>query len=59
MSKESDTQKSSHNISVLTRDGYKYFEVHPEVYTYILQLEAYIKYPELSKLKEVYSDRFS
>ena len=34
------------------------FEVQEEVSRYILQLEGYIKYPKLSKLKEIYPERF-
>lgn len=48
-----------HNVTVLKRDGKYYpFQVPEEVYIYIRQLEAYIKHPDLSKLKELYSDRF-
>lgn len=34
------------------------FEVPALVYVYIRQLEAYIHHPEVSRLKEFYSDRF-
>ena len=37
---------------------YQHFEVPLEVKTYIMQLEHYIKWPEESKLKELYSERF-
>lgn len=33
-------------------------KVSRDVYFYILQLEAYIKNPDESKLKEVYRERF-
>ena len=59
MSKGLSTTRSSYNISVKTRAGYKHIPVHQEIYIYIKQLEAYIQHPELSKLKEVYNGRFS
>lgn len=34
------------------------FDVPPEVYAYVKQLEACINYPEHSKLKELYPSRF-
>lgn len=46
-------------ISCLNRDGlYKEYEVPEEVYLYVRQLECYVKYPEESKLKTVYCERF-
>ncbi len=46
-------------ISVKNKDGdfKKYLTPRP-VYDYILQLEAYIRYPEISKLLDVYEERF-
>jgi hypothetical protein len=38
---------------------WKHFAVPEEVYTYIRQLEMFIMYPEKSKLKELYEERFS
>ena len=47
-------------ISVKNKSGeYEHYEVPQEVYVYILQLEAYIRDPERSKLLEAYPDRFS
>ena len=37
---------------------YKHYKVPEEVYTYIKQLECYIRHPEKSKLKKFYKDRF-
>lgn len=34
------------------------FEVPRDVYTYILQLEAKVTYPELTGINELYPDRF-
>ena len=34
------------------------YEVIEPVYMYIRQLEMYIQHPSVSKLKEVYKDRF-
>ena len=52
--------KCKHYISVrVDSKEYKSFLVPPEVYTYVLQLEAYIRNPETSKLPEVYPSRFS
>ena len=46
-------------VSLRGRDGkYEHHHVEREVYYYIRQLEEYIKNPEYSNLKEVYSDRF-
>ena len=50
--------KTTWIISVLVDGEYQHFEVPEEVYMYIKQLEAYINFPEVSKLKEVYKDRF-
>ena len=36
----------------------EHFEVNKNVYTYIKQLEAYVKYPKTSKLIQLYSFRF-
>jgi len=50
---------TTYYISVKVSDNeYKHISVPKEAYIYIKQLEGYIKYPELSKLKEVYRDRF-
>lgn len=50
---------SVYHVSVLCKDGsMKGFEVPMEVYYYVLQLEACIKHPNESKLKEKYPDRF-
>lgn len=47
-------------VSCKNKKGeYEHFAVPEEIATYILQLEAYIHYPHLSKLKEVYSEKFS
>jgi len=44
-------------VSVKNKEGgYKTYSVPQEVYIYILQLEAYIRNPTKSKLKEVYND---
>jgi len=51
--------KKSFNVSVKTQEGYRHFEVPEEVYIYIKQLESCIKFPDVSKLKEKYGDRFS
>jgi len=37
---------------------YRHYEVPEDVYVYIKQLEAYIKHPKQSKLKQFYKDRF-
>jgi len=39
-------------------DKWKHFLVEKEVYVYISQLEAYINYPERSRLKELYPEKF-
>jgi hypothetical protein len=50
---------TTHHISCLNKEGeYQHFEVPEEVFVYVRQLECYIKYPEQSKLKKTYSDRF-
>lgn len=36
----------------------EHFEANKNVYTYIKQLEAYVKYPKTSKLIQLYSFRF-
>ena len=47
-------------ISVkVTAEEYKHFNVQPEIYRYILQLEKYIKNPSKSRLKDLYLDRFN
>lgn len=46
-------------VSVKNKNGiYQQFKVPEEVYVYVKQLEAYIKSPNKSKLKEVYHERF-
>lgn len=46
-------------ISTKTKDGRYVSDAVPErVYRYVKQLEACIKYPEKSKLREVYWERF-
>lgn len=46
-------------VSIIGKDGkYEAYTVPDRVYIYIGQLEAYIRNPEQSKLKEVYKDRF-
>lgn len=46
-------------LSALNQDGnYKHYKVPREVYQYVQQLEQYIKHPDISKLKEVYKERF-
>jgi hypothetical protein len=46
-------------VSIKTADSvYESFEVPREVYEYVLQLEACIKYPAMSRLKEFYPGRF-
>ena len=35
-----------------------HYEVPDAVYYYVRQLEHYINYPDLSKLKRVYKERF-
>ena len=37
---------------------FEHHDVPHEVFLYIRQLESYIRHPELSKLKEVYKERF-
>lgn len=47
-----------HTVSIKNRQGkYDRFEVPKEVYIYIGQLETCIRYPEKSKLKELYPER--
>jgi len=47
-------------ISIKDKDGqFVHHKVTKEVYYYIKQLEACIKFPKLSKLKEFYPERFS
>lgn len=49
----------TYNLAIKDKnETYKHFSVSEEVYVYVRQLEAYIKNPKKSKLKEVYSDRF-
>jgi hypothetical protein len=46
-------------LAIKNKKGkYEHYKVSPEVKAYVLQLEAYIKHPERSKLKEFYADRF-
>jgi hypothetical protein len=40
------------------RPGYSHFNVPEEVYTYIRQLENYIRRPQDSGLMKLYPDRF-
>ena len=48
-----------YTIAVLNRrHEYVRIEVPELAYMYIKQLEAYIKYPERSRLKDVYRERF-
>ncbi len=50
---------SYYYISAKNKNGeYEWFEVQPEVYIYIRQLECYVRYPEESKLKKAYPERF-
>ena len=49
-----------HYVSIKTKNGkYKHFKCCEEIYTYIKQLECYIKYPKESKLKDLYPLRFN
>jgi len=49
----------SYYVSIKDRSGkYKLHKVNNNVYYYIKQLESYIRRPEMSKLKEVYCERF-
>lgn len=49
----------NHYLSIQTKAGrYRHFKVCWVVYNYVKQLENAIKYPELSKIKEVYPDKF-
>lgn len=51
--------KMSCYIAIKDKRGeYKHYEVNENVYYYIRQLESYIRRPEMSKLKEVYCERF-
>ncbi len=50
---------TTHSLAIKNKDGeYERFTVPKEVSQYIKQLEAYIEYPDRSKLREVYKDRF-
>lgn len=50
---------SKYFISIKDKDGkYKHVEVSEDVYRYIRQLEGFIKHPDISKIKEVYKERF-
>lgn len=42
----------------VTPDKYKAFKVPYDVYIYVKQLENAVKHPELSKLKDLYPERF-
>ena len=47
-------------VAVLNKDNkFEHFEVPEEVSMYIKQLEFCVKYPNESKLKEVYKSRFA
>ena len=60
--KQKENKMKTSYVSCKTKDSkfkeYKHYKVDEDVYLYILQLEAYIRQPELSKLKEVYKERF-
>jgi len=40
------------------KNQYKIFKVKKEVYTYIHQLETAIRFPQESKIKDLYPERF-
>lgn len=47
-------------VSTKTKDGRYVADSVPErVYVYVKQLEAYIRYPNESRLKELYWERFN
>ena len=49
----------SQYLAIKDKDGvYGYFPVRREISQYVKQLETYIKHPHMSKLREVYKDRF-
>ncbi len=57
--KETSNGDSHHMVCVKDKNGtYQHFDIPWEVYLYIKQLEACIRFPEESKLPEFYSDRF-
>lgn len=57
--KHSCRKASENYLSVISKDGeYRHYKVPYEVYQYVQQLETYIKHPDISKLKEVYKERF-
>jgi len=46
-------------VSIKTKDNlFKKFKVQKEVYIYIKILETAIRYPTISKFKEVYHEKF-
>ena len=50
----------SHSLAIKDKDGkYQRFNVTLEVQLYVKQLETFVMHPEISKLLEVYKDRFS
>ena len=54
-----DDSSTMYLVSVKERFGtFRHFEVPKEVYVYVKQLEAYINYPDESKLLEAYPERF-
>ena len=53
-------EENMNMVAIKDKNGrYVHYKVCEEVYLYIRQLETYINYPEKSKLKEVYSERFN
>lgn len=51
---------TTYNISCYNeKKELQHFSVPKEVYIYVRQLECYAKYPEISKLNELYPVRFS
>jgi len=49
-----------YTVAILDKQGkWTRKEVSEEVYYYIRQLENYITHPKVSKLKEVYKNRFN
>jgi len=52
-------KEKNYNISAKDKNGIRILLNVPEiVYLYIRQLEGYIKYPQHSKLKEIYPNLF-
>lgn len=49
----------SHIIATKNSEGaWEHHKVERPIYDYIRQLETYVKHPNKSRLKEVYSERF-